>query len=64
MLVFIGVKMLIDPHETMPPKWFQYDLPDMGALLVVVIIIALSILASMIASKIEEGKNRTTPGPS
>ena len=57
-LVFIGVKMLIDPHESLSPKWFQYDMPDLGALLVVVMIIALSILASMIASKLEEhGEN-------
>ena len=27
MLVFIGVKMLIDPHD-LPPRWFQYDIPD------------------------------------
>jgi tellurite resistance protein TerC len=62
-LVFIGVKMLIDPHETMPPKWFQYDIPDFGALLVVVMIIALSILASMIASNLEERRAKKKPGP-
>jgi tellurite resistance protein TerC len=60
-LVFIGVKMLIDPHETYPWKWYQYDIPDMGALLVVVIIIALSILASMIATKIEPAKSGGAP---
>ena len=60
-LVFIGVKMLIDPHETNPPKWFQYDIPDMGALFVVVIIIALSILASTIASNLEQRRAQTKP---
>jgi tellurite resistance protein TerC len=58
-LVFIGVKMLIDPHENPSPKWFQYDMPDFGALLVVVIIIAISILISMIAAKLEEDAGRT-----
>ncbi len=61
-LVFIGVKMLIDPHETYPWKWYQYDIPDLGALLVVVIIIALSILVSMIAARLEEMDNRLPPG--
>lgn len=51
-LVFIGVKMLIDPHDN-PPKWFQYDIPDVTALLVVVIMIAIAILASMIKSRRE-----------
>jgi tellurite resistance protein TerC len=58
-LVFIGVKMLIDPHENPAPRWFQYDMPDVGALLVVVIIIALSILASMIVVKLEERAGNT-----
>jgi tellurite resistance protein TerC len=53
-LVFIGVKMLIDPHENPSPKWFQYDMPDLGSLLVVVMIIAVSILASMIATRLEQ----------
>jgi len=46
-LVFIGVKMLIDPHENPSPKWFQYDVPDVTALIVVVAILAVSILASL-----------------
>lgn len=62
-LIFIGVKMLIDPHESPSPKWFQYEIPDAGALLVVVMIIALSILASMIAAKMEE-HGRNAPGKS
>jgi tellurite resistance protein TerC len=62
-LVFIGVKMLIDPHETYPWKWYQYDIPDLGALLVVVMIIALSILVSMIAAKLDEHRAGKTPSP-
>jgi len=52
-LVFIGVKMLIDPHDH-PPRWFQYDIPDNAALLIVLSIIALSVLASLIAARREE----------
>jgi tellurite resistance protein TerC len=55
-LVFIGVKMLIDPHDH-PPRWFQYDIPDMVSLLVVVGIIGTSILISIVAAKMEQGKN-------
>jgi tellurite resistance protein TerC len=48
-LVFIGVKMLIDPHDR-PPLWFQYDIPDGTALIVVVGIIAAAILLSLIVA--------------
>jgi tellurite resistance protein TerC len=51
-LVFIGVKMLIDPHDA-PPRWFQYDIPDTLALASVVGIITVSILASIIATRRE-----------
>lgn len=62
-LVFIGVKMLIDPHESPAPKWFQYVMPDLGSLLVVVIIIALSVLASMIAANREPQRPAATGNP-
>jgi tellurite resistance protein TerC len=62
-LVFIGVKMLIDPHENPTPRWFQYDIPDMSALLAVVIIIALSVLASMVVTKWEERAGTTSKKP-
>jgi len=42
-LVFIGVKMLIDPHDH-PPTLVSYDIPDNAALLIVLSIIALSVL--------------------
>jgi tellurite resistance protein TerC len=53
-LVFIGLKMLIDPHERQPPRWFQYDIPDSSSLAVVVSIIAAAILASIIVSRREQ----------
>lgn len=52
-LVFIGVKMLIDPHDE-PPRWFQYDIPDLAALLVVLGIIGVAILASLVAARREK----------
>jgi tellurite resistance protein TerC len=61
-LVFIGVKMLIDPHDS-PPRWFQYDMPDDLALGVVVGIIVVSILASVIASRRELAAGRPPPAP-
>ena len=44
--------MLIDPHDS-PPRWFQLDIPDGVSLACVVGIIALSILASVIATSRE-----------
>jgi tellurite resistance protein TerC len=44
-LVFIGGKMLLDPHEQ-AARWFQVDIPDTAALAVVVLIIGISIAAS------------------
>jgi tellurite resistance protein TerC len=51
-LVFIGVKMLIDPHDAVP-RWFQHEIPDSLALATVLGIIGLSILASIIAARRE-----------
>ena len=52
-LVFIGIKMLIDPHGK-PPKWFQADIPSSVSLLVVGAILATSIALSIVAGKREE----------
>jgi tellurite resistance protein TerC len=48
-LVFIGVKMLIDPHDD-PPKWFQKDIPILLSLTIVAAIILISILLSLFAA--------------
>jgi hypothetical protein len=42
--------MLIDPHGQ-PPRWFQFDIPDVTSLLIVVTIITISILISLIAAR-------------
>ena len=58
-VIFIGVKMLIDPHDN-PPKWFQCDIPTSVALLVVagilLIAVALSITATWREKKVGEEK--------
>jgi len=53
-LIFIGVKMVIDPHDN-PPRWFQYDIPDNVALGVVVATIAIFISASIVSARHEKG---------
>jgi tellurite resistance protein TerC len=49
-LIFIGVKMLLDPHEGMEPLWFQVEIPISVSLLVVAAIILSSILLSVTAA--------------
>ena len=48
-LAFIGLKMLLDPHDQ-PPKWFQVDLPTTLSLIVVGGIILLSIGISLLVA--------------
>jgi tellurite resistance protein TerC len=56
-LVFIGIKMLIDPHDD-PPKWFQYDFPTGLSLLIVGTILLVSILCSIVAGYRERSRKR------
>lgn len=51
-LIFIGAKMLLDPHDR-PPTWYQFDIPIGVALAVVVFIIGLSIAASLVSARKE-----------
>jgi len=48
-LIFIGVKMLIDPHGH-DPKWFQFEITTKLSLSIVGGIILLSVLASLLAA--------------
>lgn len=52
-LVFIGVKMLLDPHGHQE-KWFQVEIPSSVSLLVVAAILATSIALSITAGKREK----------
>ena len=54
-LVFIGVKMLIDPHDN-PPRWFQLDIPTGLSLAIVAGIVLIAIAASLIAAWRETAK--------
>ena len=65
-LVFIGLKMLVDPHtpeaptgdvalpDVPEPRWFQLEIPASISLAVVGGIILMSILCSIIAARREE----------
>ena len=46
-LVFIGAKMIVDPHDG-PPKWFQLEIPIGISLGIVAGLILMSILCSLI----------------
>lgn len=54
-LIFIGAKMVMDPHDH-PPAWYQFDIPDGIALAVVVCIIGLSIAASLVSARKQSAK--------
>jgi tellurite resistance protein TerC len=45
-LVFIGAKMLLTPHDA-TPEWYQFEMPTSWSLCVVAGIIVLSIIASI-----------------
>jgi len=54
-LVFIGVKMLLDPHHH-EPKWFQVKLPTSVSLEVVAAILLIAIALSVTAAHREKKK--------
>lgn len=53
-LVSIGIKMLLDPHDRPVPLWFQVEIPISISLLVVAAIILVSMIASVIAAQREK----------
>jgi tellurite resistance protein TerC len=52
-LVFMGVEMLLDPHDR-PPHWFQVEIPTSVSLVVVAGILLLSIVLSVFAARKED----------
>jgi tellurite resistance protein TerC len=46
-LVFVGAKMLLDPHDQ-EPQWFQYKISTVISLLVIVLVLAGSITLSVL----------------
>lgn len=55
-LIFIGLKMLIEPHRP-EAKWFQVELPPTDSLLVVAAILLISIALSITAA--QRGKSKS-----
>jgi len=55
-LVFIGVKMLLDPHEGHEQLPFQFDIPTPVSLLIVAGIILISIIFSVVVAQREKKK--------
>ncbi|MCX8090404.1 MAG: TerC family protein [Verrucomicrobiae bacterium] len=53
-LVFVGVKMLLDPHDAPQPRWWQVDIPTTVSLLVVAVILLTAILLSVQATRREK----------
>ena len=51
-LIFIGGKMLLDPHDR-APQWFQVKIPTVTSLLVVAAILAIAIALSVTAARRE-----------
>jgi tellurite resistance protein TerC len=55
-LVFIGAKMLLDPHGH-APQWFQIKIPTVTSLLVVAAILSIAITLSITAARREKKIN-------
>jgi tellurite resistance protein TerC len=55
-LVFVGAKMLVEPHAP-PTRWFQIQIPTGVSLLVVAAIFILSIALSVAAARAKEMPN-------
>jgi tellurite resistance protein TerC len=60
-LIFMGVEMLIDPHDRVPPLWFQVDIPTSVSLLVVAGILFISIVLSITAAQRDERRGKGNP---
>jgi tellurite resistance protein TerC len=60
-LIFIGIKMLIDPGDSPPRWWFQMDVPTSTSLIVVASIIVVSMIASVISAHREKRRENKPP---
>jgi tellurite resistance protein TerC len=52
-LVFIGVKMLLDPHGP-EPKWFQVEIPTGVSLMIVATILIIAVVLSVMVAEREK----------
>ena len=55
-LMFIGTKMLIDPHDATPKYWFQVEIPISYSLAIVGAIILTSIVLSLVVTRRDRPK--------
>ena len=62
-LIFIGIKMLLDPPDIGPKMWFQVEIPIGVSLLVVATILLISIVLSVTAAYREKGRGPKKPDP-
>jgi tellurite resistance protein TerC len=60
-LVFVGVKMLLDPHDRPEPLPFQVEIPIKLSLAVVAAIIVISIALSILAAHREKKSKGSSP---
>jgi tellurite resistance protein TerC len=60
-LVFMGVEMLLDPHDRQPPLWFQVDIPTSVSLLVVAGILLISVVLSVLVAQREKRQRPSRP---
>ncbi|HEV2695468.1 MAG TPA: TerC family protein [Verrucomicrobiae bacterium] len=60
-LIFVGGKMLLDPHGDGPHKWFQIEVPTYVSLIVIGLVLGSAMVLSIIATKREHkaGLTRT-----
>lgn len=54
-LVFVGAKMLLDPHDR-PPLWFQHEISTAHSLMIIAAILLAAMALSVIAGRPEKGK--------
>ncbi len=52
-LAFVGIKMLLDPHDH-PPRWFQMEIPTGVSLMTVAAIILIAVVLSITAARREK----------
>ena len=60
-LMFMGVEMLIDPHDRPVPLWFQVDIPTSVSLLVVAGILLITIVLSITVAEREKRSGKANP---
>ena len=55
-LVFVGCKMLVDPHDRVP-RWFQAKISAQTSLLAIALILTIAIGMSLVATRRENNIN-------